>query len=449
MCMKRWGVDLICERLTRVDVGGDVPLRFVLMPSLTSRASTSHAVPSFARGLCATTTHTTAWMVCLAIIILQHTGHASGTDPTVATGGSAVCRWLSSLLLDHCGALACTRCSGDAVWSPRVEQCRPPLSCRQRDTVMGWEPLAAGGVKQLGRATLDGLPVVVATALRPDLGDFADGVMALRDLAARPGAAHTVVPLLGWCTDTSPTRSAPSPWAVTPFYRLGSADRLDAVLSSLGMQADEALLARLTAAESYIEALCVLHGYDITTPLLSDAQKVNRSRFLPRVLCDGREGPLKLLSQFLIADTTGRLLLNDVDAAPALNPSCPTREGHPGIRCGHRQFSTSDFVAPEMLWPHGTQPFVDADMPCYTEKIDIWRVPATVAHLVPVDAVAVASVSAAATTVFQRRMARLRTLCEAHDPNARPSAPEVLELVRHMARPLRTAAIAGFSHLDH
>ena len=42
-------------------------------------------------------------------------------------------------------------------------------------------------------------------------------------------------------------------------------------------------------------------------------------------------------------------------------------------KCGHRQFSASDFVAPEQLWPFNETSFDDKKMTGYTEKVDIWR----------------------------------------------------------------------------
>ena len=94
-------------------------------------------------------------------------------------------------------------------------------------------------------------------------------------------------------------------------------------------------------------------------------------------MCDAREGPSKLLSQYLVDDEY-RLLLNDLDAAPLVhtNARVPTV-----AKCGHRQFGETDFVAPEQLWPHPLLPFEDSLMPGYNEKVDIWRLPKTMSTL--------------------------------------------------------------------
>jgi hypothetical protein len=283
-------------------------------------------------------------------------------------------------------------------------------------------PIAAGGVKRMERAVMRGFNVTLSTALTPALSDFGDGVRALLDLNARPGGETVVVPLLGHCDNPQ--------IMLTPFYSLGSADRLGGVISTAGYSQSDALLVRLTAAESYLDSLVVLHGHTAM-----DAR--------PRVLCDAREGPGKLLSQFLVASPDGRLVLNDVDAAPATDTACRTPTGDPGVKCGHRQFSPADFVAPEMLWPHADKPFVDAGMHCYTEKIDIWRIPETLEYLVgPALRHHVGLPPSAAIAVYDRRLDALKQSCKARNPTLRPTAVDVRRRFRAMISPLRALAHA-------
>lgn len=107
-------------------------------------------------------------------------------------------------------------------------------------------------------------------------------------------------------------------------------------------------------------------------------------------MCDAREGPSKLLSQYLVDDEY-RLLLNDLDATPLVRPNTTVTTNHtpvPGVpqpptvaKCGHQQFGALDFVAPEQLWPQPSIPFDDHLMPGYTEKVDIWRLPKTISTL--------------------------------------------------------------------
>eukprot|EP00039_Didymoeca_costata_P000266 m.44884 g.44884 ORF g.44884 m.44884 type:complete len:185 (-) comp10158_c0_seq1:1556-2110(-) len=95
------------------------------------------------------------------------------------------------------------------------------------------------------------------------------------------------------------------------------------------------------------------------------------------IMCDAKEGPKKLLSQFVVTDNL-RLLLNDMDAVPFVNS---TAQPPVLAKCGHRQFSEEDFVAPEQLWPYHGEPFNDHRMPGYDEKCDIWRIPDTLLTL--------------------------------------------------------------------
>lgn len=123
---------------------------------------------------------------------------------------------------------------------------------------------------------------------------------------------------------------------VTPWYPLGAAHNFDFIINKTlryhqgpystptnEKNVQELLLStRLQAVIDYLTILAALHGYG--------------SRATPRVLCDCREGPVKLLSQFLVTNTL-RLVLNDVDAAPALSPSCKVKDtGRAGVKCGHR-----------------------------------------------------------------------------------------------------------------
>lgn len=87
-----------------------------------------------------------------------------------------------------------------------------------------------------------------------------------------------------------------------------------------------------------------------------------------RVMCDANSVE-KLFTQFLVSDEL-RLLLNDVDALPQANYTAGQT-----VRCGHREIHAHSFIAPEQLWPYPNQPFEDARMPGYDEKVDIWKVP--------------------------------------------------------------------------
>jgi hypothetical protein len=69
--------------------------------------------------------------------------------------------------------------------------------------------------------------------------------------------------------------------------------------------------------------------------------------------CEFNAPRVLLLSHKLhryVVDDNLRLLLNDVDATPfVISPSNVNPSGTLA-KCGHRQFSQHDFVAPEQLW---------------------------------------------------------------------------------------------------
>jgi hypothetical protein len=340
---------------------------------------------------------------------------------SASTMSAAVCEWLASVAPDE-DWLECRACGKDEWWSPATRACSPTLGCQELDALAAArdaEVVGTGGVKSVVKVRLpdaaDGVFIALSTALSPDLSDFDDGIKALQDLQGRPHAARSVMPLLGHCTRGRASRMA------TPFFPLGSANLLaDPKRGPGGVGGVDAAQSRLNAAASYLDALVVLHGAPV-----------------PRVLCDAREGPLKLLSQFLVADARGRLVLNDVDAAPALDPKCLTRDGLAGVRCGHQQFFPHEYVAPEMLWPHANEPFVDTRMPCYTEKVDIWRVPETIDFFVAgIDLVAV-GVTESASRAFHRRLDALAQQCKQRDPHDRPTAVWVRRRFEEITAPLR------------
>lgn len=96
-----------------------------------------------------------------------------------------------------------------------------------------------------------------------------------------------------------------------------------------------------------------------------------------RVMCDANSVE-KLFTQFLVSDEL-RLLLNDVDAIPQAN-----RANGLLVKCGHREIHAHPFIAPEQLWPFPGRAFQDSEMPGYDEKIDIWKAPLAVRHLLMV-----------------------------------------------------------------
>eukprot|EP00041_Stephanoeca_diplocostata_P008702 m.128722 g.128722 ORF g.128722 m.128722 type:complete len:424 (-) comp17441_c0_seq1:572-1843(-) len=322
---------------------------------------------------------------------------------------------------------SCENCPQGSFWCVLTMRCRKILDCAEIqiliDTPVGQSHSAEGGVKRIFHRSWGPIDVAVASGKSHVREDFFSGVHTLKELSST--MSPFVVPLIGFCPDRLEM--------VVPWYPMGAAHNFDAVLRKemrdiYGAQdyhtsaaAQEMIFSlRLQAVEDYLTILAALHGYG--------------TRATPRVLCDCKEGPVKLLSQFLVTNTL-RLVLNDVDAAPAVSPACRIKStGRPGVKCGHRQFSGSDFVAPEQLWPWADRAFADDDMPCYDEKVDVYKIPETIQYLLGSEFLA--SLSPASRIVFQRLFDGMVQDCKMHNPAARPSAYQVLanfsSVTRHL-----------------
>ena len=150
----------------------------------------------------------------------------------------------------------------------------------------------------------------------------------------------------------------------------------------------------LVCAWIYVEILKNLHNSPIGT----------------RVLCDSND-LIKTLSQFLLT-MDFRLIVNDLDALPLVNATANVK-----IKCGHREIH-GDFAAPEQLWPYEDQPFDDARMPSYDEKVDIWKIPDICQHFL-------SSHSEGRVLLFH--LFKIHKKCKLENPSMRPSADQVLE----------------------
>ena len=266
-------------------------------------------------------------------------------------------------------------------------------------------------------------------------------------------------------------------WAryVTPLYSHGSADRWEQIVAgeakAVAMQQELALrgkppqhqrqrqraqqqeaitavvTARMQAATDYVESLVLLHH-------LAGERSGQGGSYIH---CDAREGPAKLLSQYVVPPDL-RLLLNDVDATPwARSIAAEAAAGGGGAaagaaaaapvvaKCGHLQFSAREFVAPEQLWPHTGARFNDAEMPGYDEKSDIWRVPRTVEALLGAELLAALFASEPHGPVLAAQWELLRAACAAVDPAARPDARKVALLLATFSQ---TAATSRSNDLD-
>ena len=84
-----------------------------------------------------------------------------------------------------------------------------------------------------------------------------------------------------------------------------------------------------------------------------------------RVMCDSND-LIKTMQQYVVTENM-HLVAVDLDALPEVKNDIK-------VKCGHRQLF-GDFVAPEQLWPYKYGPYENTQMPGYTDKADVWKVP--------------------------------------------------------------------------
>lgn len=182
----------------------------------------------------------------------------------------------------------------------------------------------------------------------------------------------------------------------------------------------------------------VLHHGPLGTRVMCDANWLEK--FLSQLLVMGRftNRPRRrhalptlasfFLSFFLQVSDDGRVLLNDVDAIPQANRSAGLL-----VKCGHQQLKHHPYIAPEQEWPFKGKAFKDADMPGYDEKIDIWRVPETVAALLKIRPSASKPADPARARIVAW-VAALSTRCRARRPADRPDIVELQREWRNLNR---------------
>lgn len=192
---------------------------------------------------------------------------------------------------------------------------------------------------------------------------------------------------------------------VTGYYKHGSADTLNELLDRPELSEFNTLETRFQLSIDYVRILQFLHNSPLGV----------------RVMCDSNDLE-KTLSQYLITDEF-HLVVNDLDALPEVKPD----KGEL-IKCGHRELY-GDFVAPEQVWPHGeSRPFNLEEMPSYDEMIDIWRIPNVVDKLLG---------RVHNSNYVRRLLLGIHESCKQDDPEERPSATEVLEVLLNVQKIIR------------
>lgn len=197
----------------------------------------------------------------------------------------------------------------------------------------------------------------------------------------------SVIQLVGFCNNA----------IVTKYHELGSALNVNHHLrNSLSMYNN--LKTRLDLCISYVSVLEQLHLSSVGV----------------RVMCDSNT-LTKTLSQYLLTEDF-KLVVNDLDATPQVNSK--------GVICGNRAI-TDPFVAPEQLWPYGTEEYDVKRMLSYDEKTDIYKIPDVCNWFLG---------NSFEADVVKYKLFTPHKNCKHTDPTKRPNATVLLDIYRKVLR---------------
>ena len=286
----------------------------------------------------------------------------------------------SILLLAFLLQVSTTERCPDEHFRVDASTCHKLLTCEDRPSLDVKHLLPGGYVKELFLAQWNSAVVIYSTPRHPHTkDDFLHGIRMLHGLQ---GSSY-VARLVGSCSDPD------SPFLVTQFYKHGSVEKLEELVTALELKPNEELDLRLNLAEDYISILEYLHSSPLGVCVMCDSNDL-----------------MKTMSQYVITDDL-RLALLDVDALPVVDHA-----KNATIKCGSREIY-GDFVAPEQLWPYPEKEFVDSLMPGYDEKTDIWKVPDVLQYLV-----------GGSNAAYRLKLHLFETFrrCKEDDPARRPEA---------------------------
>ncbi|CAI9732645.1 protein O-mannose kinase-like [Octopus vulgaris] len=264
-----------------------------------------------------------------------------------------------------------------------MNSCHQWLTCEDFDTnITIGRKIASGLGKMVYEAHWQNQTFVMNKATKDNKywSDFHHGLTMITAFQPHP---H-IIQLVGHCNKRY----------LTEFHPLMSADHLFDHLKSKEHTLHDTIELRYQLCMDYVNILAYLHSSPRGT----------------RVMCDSND-LTKTLSQFLLRSDL-RLILNDLDALPEVN-----RSKNQFIKCGHREIG-GEFVAPEQLWPYLERPFVDADMPSYDEKSDIWKIPSVCSYVLG---------SSSDAVLLKLHLLHIHSRCQYEEPELRPTAKEVAE----------------------
>ncbi|KAM4052291.1 protein O-mannose kinase [Anomaloglossus baeobatrachus] len=270
-----------------------------------------------------------------------------------------------------------------------MKNCSAWLNCeRINKEVRRLKLVGEGVVKKVYLAEWKEMKVALSQLTIPDLrSDFSHGLRMLKALQSR----H-VVTLVGYCEENGSI--------LTEYHPLGSLNNLDNTFSLPKYKNVNTWQTRLALAIDYVSIIRYLHNSPLGVLVMCDSNDLD-----------------KVLSQYLLTSDF-RLVANDLDALPMVD-----KEKGVLVKCGPREI-TGDFVAPEQLWPYGSDTeFINNLMPPYDEKTDVWKIPAVTNYLLG---------HGEGSDIVRFHLFDIHTECKKKNPEERPSAQTILDTYKRI-----------------
>ncbi|CAN2391723.1 carbohydrate phosphorylation [Pristimantis euphronides] len=265
-----------------------------------------------------------------------------------------------------------------------MKNCSAWLTCDSiNKEVRRLKLVGEGAVKKVYLSEWKEMKVALSQLTMPHLQeDFFHGLRMLLSLQSR----H-VVTLVGYCEESKSI--------LTEYHPLGSLKNLDNILNLPKYKNFNTWQNRLALAIDYVSIIHYLHNSPLGVLVMCDSNDLD-----------------KVLSQYLLTSDF-RLVANDLDALPLVD-----KEKGVLVTCGPREI-TGDFVAPEQLWPYGSEKEFNNDLMLpYEEKTDIWKIPAVTDYLLGhVDG----------SDVVRFHLFDIHAACKKKNPEERPSAQTVMD----------------------
>lgn len=270
-----------------------------------------------------------------------------------------------------------------------MKNCSAWLTCEGvNKEVRRLKLVGEGAVKKVYLSEWKELKVALSQLTVPALQeDFFHGLRMLQSLQSR----H-VVTLVGYCEENKSI--------LTEYHPLGSLKNLENTFNLPKYKNFNTWQNRLSLAIDYVSIIRYLHNSPLGVLVMCDSNDLD-----------------KVLSQYLLTSDF-HLVANDLDALPLVD-----KEKGVSVKCGSREIS-GDFVAPEQLWPYGSEKEFSNDLMLpYDEKTDIWKIPAVTDYLLGY---------VEGSDIVRFHLFDIHTECKKKNPEERPSAQTVLDAYKRI-----------------